>query len=51
MSIRQLDNGWEEYAVLICRECRKRLYEPGSASLALRILQDGSCGHPYPGWA
>jgi hypothetical protein len=44
--IRVLENGWEEYAVLICRQCRHRLYQPGSAALALAILTEGSCGHP-----
>jgi hypothetical protein len=49
--IRKLENGWEEYAVRICKDCRSRLYEPGCADFALMILREGSCGHPYPGWA
>lgn len=47
--IRELENGWEKYTVLICRDCRHRLYQPGSAEFALRVLTEGSCGHPYPG--
>lgn len=47
--IRELENGWEEYAVMICRYCRVMLDLPGSGDLARRVLTEGSCGHPYPG--
>jgi len=45
----ELRNGWEEFTVLICDQCRHRLHEPGSADFALYVLTTGSCGHPYPG--
>jgi hypothetical protein len=47
---RKLENGWEEWPIRICRQCRPRLSQPGSASFALFLLASGSCGHAYPGY-
>jgi hypothetical protein len=49
--IRGMENGWEQYVVLICAACQHRLHWPGSADFALMVLTQGSCGHPYPGYA
>lgn len=40
--IRKLENGWEGYAVMICRDCRGRLYQPGSADLVMTLILPGS---------